>query len=155
MLREEKRRKKWAAPPLPFQALYDSHKPDVVKDAVIYAMNECRPEWSASFKFWIVSLIGLSLNSSVAKYKNSWYRQNNGIPTGWSLCVQVVNIIMSCLSCQGNKVYNKPSMMANVGDVKQFIDDGTAFFFGNEQRFNNWLAAVTQILSPFGLCIDE
>ena len=53
------------------------------------------------------------------------------------------------------KVYNDPSMMENVGEIKRFIDDGGGFFFGDEQRFNNWLAAVNQVLSPFGLCIDE
>ena len=30
--------------------------------------------------------------ASVAKYEDSWWRQNNGIPTGGSLCVQIANI---------------------------------------------------------------
>ena len=116
-------------------------------------MNECRPEWSESFKSWILSLIDFSLRSSVAKYKNSWYRQNNGIPTGGSLCVQLANITVYYVMAK--TVYNDPSMMENVGEIKRFIDDGGGFFFGDEQRFNNWLAAVNQVLSPFGLCIDE
>ena len=70
-----------------FKALYDSLKPDLVKEAIKHAMDECRPEWSDGLKSWIISLIEFSLKASVAKYDNTWWRQKNGIPTGGSLCV--------------------------------------------------------------------
>ena len=75
-----------------FKSLYDSLKPDLVKEAVAYAMGACRPEWSGDLRSWIISLIDFSLRASVAKFDNCWWRQNNGIPTGGSLCVQLANI---------------------------------------------------------------
>ena len=75
-----------------FKSLYDSLQPNLVKEAIRKAMEVCRPEWSAEFRDWILSLIDFSLRSSVAKYEDSWWKQNNGIPTGGSLCVRLANI---------------------------------------------------------------
>ena len=136
-----------------FKALYDSLKPELVKEAVKHAMDTCRPDWSEPFKIWILSLIDFSLKASVAKYKDSWWKQNNGIPTGGSLCVQLANIAVFYV--MSKKVYNVPSMMQNISDVKRFIDDGAGFFFGDEQQFNDWLTTVNQSISSLGLYIDE
>ena len=136
-----------------FKALYDSIKPELVNEAVSHAMNVCRPDWSEPFKRWILSLIDFSLKASVAKYKDSWWKQNNGIPTGGSLCVQLANIVVFYV--MDKKVYNDPSMMQYVSDVKRFIDDGVGFFFENEEKFNEWLTEVNRRIRPYGLYIDE
>ena len=75
-----------------FKSLYDSLNPELVKEAIKSAMDTCRLDWSESLKDWILSLITFSLKASVAKYKNCWWRQKNGVPTGGSLCVQLANI---------------------------------------------------------------
>ena len=62
-----------------FKALYDSLNPDLVKEAVKYAMNVSRPDWSDELKNWILSLIDFSLRASVAKYDDAWYKQKNGV----------------------------------------------------------------------------
>ena len=46
-------------------------------------------------------------------------------------------------------------MITNVGDAKRFIDDGSGFFLGNGQQFDEWLAEVNRKISPHGLYIDE
>ena len=51
-----------------FKALYDSLDPNLVKKAVKYAMDSCRPDWTEEQKQWIISLIDFSLKASVAKY---------------------------------------------------------------------------------------
>ena len=104
-----------------FKALYDSLKPELVIEAVQYAMDSCRPSWSNDFKHWIISLISFSLKSSVAKYNDSWWRQKNGLPTGGSLCVQLANIAIFYVISR--EVYEIPDMMVNIGEVRRFIDD--------------------------------
>ena len=136
-----------------FKALYDSLEPTLVKEAVKHAMDTCRPDWSDELKNWIISLIDFSLRASVAKYDNSWWKQNNGIPTGSSLCVQLANITVFYV--MSSKVYTAPNMMTNVLDIKRFIDDGGGFHFGTEEEFNSWLAAVNESINPLGLHIDE
>ena len=55
-----------------FKALYDSLNPHLVKEALMFAMNHCRPEWTDQFKIWLLSLIDFSLRASVAKYGDAW-----------------------------------------------------------------------------------
>ena len=137
-----------------FKALYDSLEPNLVMEAVRNAMNTCRPDWSTEFKDWIISLIDFSLRASVAKYDDSWWRQNNGIPTtGGSLCVQLANITVYYVML--TKVYSVPNMMADIKSIKRFIDDGGGFHFGNEAQFHAWLAEVNRRIGPLGLHIDE
>ena len=67
-----------------FKSLYDNLKPELVKEAVQHAMQTCRTGWSASKRKWILDLIDLSLRASVGKFKDNWYIQKNGVPTGGS-----------------------------------------------------------------------
>ena len=136
-----------------FKALYDSLEPNLVKEATRDAMDTCRPDWSNDLKNWLISLIDFSLRSSVAKYDDSWWRQNNGIPTGGSLCVQLANITVFYV--MSKKVYNTPNMMVNIQSIKRFIDDGGGFYLGTEDQFNAWLADVNQVIGLLGLHIDE
>ncbi len=136
-----------------FKALYDSLDPDLVKEALMHAMNTSRPEWSAELKDWILSLVDFSLRASVAKYENSWYLQKNGVPTGGSLCVQIANITVYYV--MNKKVYSQPHLMLHVNEAKRFIDDGVGFFRGNIREFNIWLATVNANIGLNGLTIDE
>ena len=104
-----------------FKSLYDSLDPSLVKEAVKYAMDSCRPDWSEDLKKWILSLIDFSLRSAVAKYDGNWWKQKNGIPTGGSLCVQLANITVYYV--MSGKVYNVPHMMINIQEIRRFIDD--------------------------------
>ena len=136
-----------------FKALYDSLDPNLVKKAVKYAMDSCRPDWTEEQKQWIISLIDFSLRASVAKYDSNWWKQKNGIPTGGSLCVQLANITVFYVMSQ--KVYNVPERMRNVIDIKRFIDDGVGFFLGTEEEFEEWLRIVNEEIGTLGLHIDE
>ena len=78
-------------------------------------------------------MIDFSLKASVAKYDGEWWKQNNGIPTGGSLCVQLANITVFYV--MSKKVYTIPSMMEDIRDIKRFIDDGGGFYFGSEEQF--------------------
>ena len=116
-------------------------------------MNTCRPDWSQELKQWILSLIEFSLKASVAKYGEHWWIQKNGIPTGGSLCVQIMNITVFYV--MSKNVYNEPEMMINVTEVKRFIDDGAGFFSASLEDFQNWLRKVNEKISVHGLYIDE
>ena len=116
-------------------------------------MDTCRPGWSDDFKQWILRLIEFSLKASVAKYDGNWWRQNNGIPTGGSLCVQLANITVFYI--MQKEVYSDPELMAYITELKRFIDDGAGFFSGSELEFQNWLSLVYQKIGAYGLHIDE
>ena len=49
-----------------FAALYDSLDPKLVLKALTEAMGCCRPDWSGDFKKWILGLVQLSIDSSIA-----------------------------------------------------------------------------------------
>ncbi len=136
-----------------FKSLYDSLEPNLVKEAIKKAMDSCRSEWSTDLCNWILSLIDFSLRSSVAKYEGSWWKQNNGIPTGGSLCVQLANITVYYV--MSTKVYNLPNMMVDMKSIKRYIDDGGGFHLGNEDQFKGWIDEVNRIIGVLGLHIDE
>ena len=135
-----------------FKALYDSLDPELVKEALRYAMNTSRQQWSEEFKNWIIELIDFSLRASVAKYDEAWYKQRNGVPTGGSLCVQLANITVYYVMFK--KVYSQPHMMRNVEEIRRFIDDGIGGFLGTEDQFTYWLQIVNANISLYGLHID-
>ena len=136
-----------------FKSLYDNLKPELVKEAVQDAMNTCRPGWSTQKKKWILDLIDLSLRASVGKFKDDWYIQKNGVPTGGSLCVQLANITVFYLL--NKAVYSQPRLMQNVKEAMRYIDDGAGFYHGSERSFKTWMNAVNGALQPYGLFIDE
>ena len=136
-----------------FKALYDSLNPDLVKEALMDAMNMSRPGWSEELKNWLLSLVDFSLRASVAKYEDSWYLQKNGVPTGGSLCVQIANITVFYV--MNKKVYSQPHLMRYVIDLKRFIDDGVVFFIGTKEEFTYWLRVINSNIGLHGLVIDE
>ena len=52
-----------------FKALYDSLSPTLVLEALHFAMNSCRCNWSKEFKDWLVLLVKLSLKSSIGLFE--------------------------------------------------------------------------------------
>ena len=98
-----------------FKSLYDSLNIDLVIQAVRHAIEMTRPDWSEPFSEWIITLIHISFRSAVGKFKNDWYRQVNGIPTGGSLCVQRANITVFYVMQQ--VVYSDPNMMKEIQSI--------------------------------------
>ena len=136
-----------------FKSLYDNLNPNLVIEAVRYAMATCRPEWSERKRKWILDLIKLSLISSIGKFKDKFYLQKNGVPTGGSLCVQLANITVYYV--MNKAVYSKPELMCHVKEAKRYIDDGAGFFNGSARNFTSWMNKVNEALSTYGLFIDE
>ena len=91
--------------------------------------------------------------ASIAKFKDKFYRQKKGVPTGGSLCVQLANITVYHLMRKA--VYDKPNLMSNVKEAKRYIDDGAGFYSGSKRSFEVWMNQVNRNLNPFGLFIDE
>ena len=75
-----------------FASLYDSLSPKLVLKAVRVAMDTCRTDWTTQFKDWIIDLIQLSIDASIAEFDGKLYKQLDGLPTGGSLIVQIANI---------------------------------------------------------------
>ena len=94
-------------------------------------MDECRSNWTDDLKNWIIALI--DLNASVAKYGGNWWRQNQEIPTGGSLCVQLANITVFYV--MSKKIYSVAHMMKDVLDIARYIDDGGGLFLSSEEEF--------------------
>ena len=108
-------KKKMRAFTFDFKSLYDNLRPELVKEAIQHAMLTCRPGWSTHKKKWILDLIDLSLRASIGKFKDNWYIQKNGVPTGGSLCVQLANITVYYL--MNKAVYSQPRLMQNVKEL--------------------------------------
>ena len=136
-----------------FKSLYDSLKPELVIEALRYAMVTCRPGWSDKKRKWILDLVKISLISSIGKFKDKFYLQKNGVPTGGSLCVQLANIAVYYI--MNIAVYSNEDLMQYVKEVKRYIDDGAGFFLGSERMFTTWMSKVNEALAPYGLLIDE
>ncbi len=136
-----------------FKALYDSLNPVMVLEALQHAMNTCRTPWSPEFKKWILDLATASLDSSIGLFEGTWYKQINGVPTGRSLCVQLANIAVFYIL--NKEVYTNRDLMKDVGSTKRYIDDGAGQFKGTSRQFKLWLKKVNELLSPYGLLIDE
>ena len=72
--------------------MYDSLTPDLVKNALRYAIRECRPDWEENFVNWLLQLIDLSVKAGFGKFQDKWYTPKTGIPTGGNISVQLANI---------------------------------------------------------------
>jgi hypothetical protein len=136
-----------------FKSLYDNLKPELVKEAVMDAMQTSRPGWSQAKRNWILQLIDISLRASIGKFKENHYVQKNGVPTGGSLCVQLANITVFYI--MNKAVYSNPQLMINIKELMRYIDDGAGFYIGSERSFKIWMNAVNAQLNPYGLYIDE
>ena len=128
-------------------------RPELVKKAVEAAMLERRPGWSNAKRSWILHLIDISLRASVGKFKDNFYRQKKGVPTGGSLCVQLANITVYYIMRQA--VYSDENLMNCVRELKRYIDDGGGFYVGSHRSFMVWMKKVNENLAPYGLFIDE
>ena len=136
-----------------FKALYDSLKPDLVKEALRHAMNTTRSMWSSALRDWLVDLVDISLRSSIGCFEDNWYVQKNGVPTGGSLCVQLANITVFYVM---NKcIYNDDSLMKPVRTIGRYIDVGAGFFYRTEEKFTKSIGKVNKSLEDYGLFIDE
>ena len=136
-----------------FKSLYDNLKPELVKEAVLYAMQKYRPSWSQAKQEWLIALIDISLCASIGKFKDNFYLQKNGVPTGGSLCVQLANFAVFYIMHKA--VYSQTKMMSNVKEAMRYIDDGAGFYVGSEHSFKAWMKTVNAALTPYGLHIDE
>ena len=136
-----------------FKSLYDNLRPELVKEALQHAMQTCRPGWSHAKRDWIIQLVDISLRASIGKFKEHFYLQKNGVPTGGSLCVQLANITVFYI--MNKAVYSKPQLMSNIKEGKRYIDDGGGFYVGSERSFKTWINTVNNLLQPYGLYIDE
>ena len=116
-------------------------------------MIEKRPGWSSAKRKWILDLIDISLRASIGKFKDNFYRQKKGVPTGGSLCVQLANITVYYI--MNKAVYSNPQLMTNVKEAKRYIDDGGGFYLGSHRSFLVWMNKVNEFLKPYGLFIDE
>ena len=138
-----------------FSALYDNLSIELVLEALLVAITECRPDWSPEFIKWICDLVVLNLNSSVGKFGNYWYRSKVGIVTGGSLSVSLANIavfyaLRCALSDSDNGVFS-PSLLG----YKRFLDDVAGLWTGSNEEFVIWADSINSKLNDMGLSIKD
>ena len=115
-------------------SLYDSLTFDVVKCALLDAMECCRPDWSSDFRSWIVDLTIDSFQSAVVYFRGEWFGVKNGVPTGGSPSVSVANISVFYVFKQ--LIYSQES--ASLITFLRFVDDGLGIFDGDVDSFYSW-----------------
>ena len=136
-----------------FKSLYDSLSPNLVVEALMFAINVKRPDWKNDFVTWLVDLIKLSMESAIGIYKGKWYKPKEGIPTGGNISVQLANIttyyvLSKCL-------YSKPKMVHNITSLKRFIDDGAGIYKGSSRQFQSFKSDLTRALEEYNLIIED
>ena len=129
----ESRKKNFIPFTFDFQALYDSLTPDLVIEALRYAISLYRTQWSANFVEWLIKLINISLTSGVGIFQETWYQLISGISTGGSLSVQLANIAVYYVL---NKcIYTNDNLNRSIIGIKRYIDDGVGIYEGNIEQF--------------------
>ena len=73
-------------------SLYDTLRHSLVMEALDDAISTCRPDWDESFCDWLKKSIDLSFEAALIKFEDSWYRVENGVPTGGIPSVDLGNI---------------------------------------------------------------
>ena len=134
-----------------FSSLYDNLTPQLVMEALLIAISELRPDWSAEFIKWIMDLVELNLTSSVGKFGNLWYRNKVGVVTGGSLSVSLANIaVFYALRC----VLEDNATLHLLG-FKRFLDDIMGLWTGTKEQFTSWADSVNRGLGKWGLSIKD
>ena len=137
-----------------FESLYDSLDPCLVLKALCAAMDTCRHDWSRGFKDWIIDLVQLSIDASIAEFNGKFYKQLKGLPTGGSLIVQIANITV--FFALKHAVYDDKSLMSNIVDIKRYIDDGVGIHRMRPRAFKIWRKQVSSALkTKFDLTIKD
>ena len=134
-----------------FSSLYDNLTPQLVMEALLVAIHELRPDWSAEFIKWIMDLVELNLTSSIGKFGNLWYRNKVGVVTGGSLSVALANIAvfyaLRCALGDGNTTH--------LSGYKRFLDDIMGLWTGSREDFISWADSVNRSLGTWGLSIKD
>ena len=138
---------------LDFKNLYDSLSPELVLEAMTFAIKKVRPNWKSDYVKWILDLINISMKSAIGMYKGKWYTPIEGIPTGGSLSVQLANITVFYVLWQC--LYSKDDLLEHIHSMKRFIDDEVGIFKGSLRQFNTWKKYLLQGLSRYKLVIEE
>ena len=136
-----------------FASLYDTLDPSLVIRAVRDAIRICRLEWSQCFSDWLIDLIRLSFDCSFGEFLGKFFRPKNGIATGGSISVELANITVYFVL--KNVLFDDPSMMKDVIDVRRYIDDGVRVHTMSERQFTGWKKQVSKKVEKFGLEIKE
>ena len=134
-----------------FTNLYDSLSPQLVLEAVEFAISKCRPNWTPAFILWLLENISHSMQSAVGTHNGKWYKPVNGIPTGGSLSVQIANIAVYYVLSK--EIYSDNNLMLHINSIRRFIDDGGGLFCGSLRQFDVWRAEFTRRLAPYNLSV--
>ena len=136
-----------------FAALYDNLTPHLVKEALLSAIHDLRPDWSSEFVAWLMELVSLSLDSSFARFGKNWFRSPIGIPTGGALSVTLANIAVYYVL---NKIiYSATDTPKDLLGIKRFVDDIGGVWTGSVENFVRWSDHVNHKLQEYGLSIKE
>ena len=136
-----------------FDSLYDSLSKDLLLEALQYAMDTCRPDWSSDFKTWLRKLVELSVDSAIGEYHGKFYKPRRGCPTGGSLSVQIANIAVFFVL--NLVLYKDKNLMSQVVDIKRFIDDGVGVHLMTSRQFKKWKSTVSSKVANYGLKIKD
>ena len=134
-----------------FTSLYDNLTPELVMEALLIAIHELRPDWSAEFIKWIMDLVNLNLSSSVGKFGNLWYRNKVGVVTGGSLSVSLANIAVFYALRSILESRTSPHLIG----YKRFLDDIMGLWSGSREEFISWADIVNNDLGFVGLSIKD
>ena len=120
-------------------------------EALLIAIHELRPDWSAEFIKWIMDLVNLNLSSSVGKFGNLWYRNKVGVVTGGSLSVSLANIAVFYALRSILESRTSPHLIG----YKRFLDDIMGLWSGSREEFISWADIVNNDLGFVGLSIKD
>ena len=119
-------------------------------EALDDAISTCRPDWDESFCDWLKKSIDLSFEAELIKFEDSWYRVEDGVPTGGIPSVDLGNISVFYVLKQ--LVFNDVMRPKEIPHFIRFVDDMSGVWKVTKESFQEWLTILRNASVPlYGL----
>ena len=131
-------------------ALYPSIKIEVALEAIESALRRVS-NYTDTIISGIVELTKYSLKNSVLKFKETWYKSIEGVPTGGPESPQVANILVKYVIDEKILQHSNLEDCNFLSNRSRFLDDIWGTWDSTETMFSEFLVKVNEIGSLYGI----
>ena len=131
-------------------ALYPSIKIEIALEAIESALKKVS-NYTDTIINGIIELVKYSLKNSVLKFKETWYKSIEGVPTGGPESPQVANILVKYVIDEKTLQHLNLEEYNFLSNRSRFLDDIWGIWDSTETMFSEFLAKVNEIGSLYGI----
>ena len=130
-------------------ALYPSIPKNMALKSVEHALESA--EIDHTQKNFILEIVKFSIENSVIRYRDIWYKSVNGIPTGGPDSNCIANIFVKWLFTTHLLPSKEVQKYNYLFCRRRFLDDIFSIWKGNTKQYELFIAALNKIAKPFGI----